>query len=325
MTQRCPLAALFVALICSISVVCHAAQPTAEELYTQGMQQYEAGNYTAALELFNRLDPVQLSAEQRVTMYEATQEADIRLRAPADPASILEQAGNERQPARAQALYRQVIANANATAEQKAVAEARLRELDRASQPQLTQMRRRLDDAAVDINAGRYGDAQRKLRSIQESGVDLGWFDNQRVERNLAVIEERMAMAAAPATTEAPVASAQADTPPAPRETTNQVVVTDSQTPQRIEYSEPFVTVTAPEPDAAVSAPPTQDSLAEHMKLYAQEQLALGHQAEGDGNYRLARSHYEKATQMDPSNAEAQAALDRMQAVACSCAAITAA
>ncbi len=168
--------------------------PTAPELFDQGMQQYADGDLAAAQKTFRRLDPLQLNKEQRLIMYETIQNIDRQLRQDTDPAKVLEQAiGAQRRGKLPEAmnLYQTVTQHPRATEAQKEKASARLADVKRRINAELTRARQSIDKAAADIRQGRYEAAERKLRAVKESGLDLGWFENERVDRQLIIIAER--------------------------------------------------------------------------------------------------------------------------------------
>ena len=175
----------------------------------------------------------------------------------------------------------------------------------------LAAARRLLDDATHDVMAHRLDDAQAKLQAVRDSGVDLGWFDQERLDRQWQTIEARRADPAFVAESKAlaaPVAGtalAQADgevaAPAAPAE--------DAAAPA------------APADEAAVAAPADAPAAAEDAdlliiarKLRASERLAEGRQAEMQGQLQLASSLYGEAVRLDPDNAEAKAALAAVDA-----------
>ncbi len=368
MLQRRTLHGLFLgtglflsATLCSSNAF--AADPTAAELYQQGMAQYEQGNIEAARQSLRRVDIMQLTKDQRMSWSKTLQDIDRQAGAPAGEA--------------------------------KPAAEAKAVEAKAAAAPAVdaqASQRRLLDGAMADLDAGRNAQAQAKLQQIKASGVDLGWFDNQRVDRALArAAEQRLAAGqveapAAPVAPAAPEAVAAPAAPVAPpavaviepvRPVNGEMPTFRSQTPViesapvveagpaiaqapdqtpapapevkpapaapaqatpavpvatqvdapagRFEPSTPApvarveTPVVAPEvapapaPEVA-PAPAQSDVMAQAMKLYAQQKLAEGREAEARGQNLSAVQSYEQGLTYDPQNAELQAALDHARA-----------
>ncbi len=182
-----------------------AADPTAQDLYKQGMQKYEQGDHAAALQTLRRVDPMQLSKDDRVSLFETLQDIDRKLHQKASPEDLLKQAASaqtEGKLPQALTMYEEVGRHPQATAAQKDLATARLAEVRRAMAAGETAARQSIDSALADIQAGKLDDAEKKLKAVKAGGLDLGWFDNERIDRALALIASRKpatAVAAAPA------------------------------------------------------------------------------------------------------------------------------
>lgn len=212
-----------------------AAQPTAEELYTSGMELYNAGELKEAQAVLRKVDPLQLPREKQPAFYNALFEIDQKLNAanpepdqpkvdepevaepdtdaPAEPsvepeveivepdaASLLRQADAlaDNNPAEALSVYQQVIANEDATSQQKATAEARVAGIERQLNGDVTGARRLIALSEQDIVNGDLDAAESKLKSVKNSGVELGFFDSESVNKKLSLISEvRTARAAA--------------------------------------------------------------------------------------------------------------------------------
>ncbi|NJL31327.1 MAG: hypothetical protein HC898_06680 [Phycisphaerales bacterium] len=188
-----------------------AADPTADDLYKEGMQKYSQGDYSGSLQTLRRVDPMQLNKEDRVSLFETLQNIDRQLHQKASAEDLLKQAaaaqGQGKYPAAA-TLLEEVARHPDSTAAQKELAAARLAEVRRAQAAGETAARQSIDLALADIQAGKLDDAQKKLQTVKTGGLDLGWFDNERVDRALALIASRKpAVAAAPAKPEAPKAA----------------------------------------------------------------------------------------------------------------------
>ncbi len=90
----------------------------------------------------------------------------------------------------AMAVYETVLASTDATADDKSVARARLAQLVRAQNHDMSDVRRTIDSADEDLRLGLYDAAQIKYEAVLESGVELGYYDQQRVASRLQVIAE---------------------------------------------------------------------------------------------------------------------------------------
>lgn len=187
-----------VALLCGVFCMMTAAVATADDasaasLFKQFMQQYTEGDLQAATETGKKIDPLQLPKEQRVEFFEAFQDIERVADSQADPATLLQKgldAQRAGQQARAATYLRAVIAHAQSTDAQKQTAAAKLAESRRLLNADLARARQTIDSAIEDIKAGKVDEAERKLQSVKDSGVDLGWFDNERVDRQMARIKE---------------------------------------------------------------------------------------------------------------------------------------
>jgi len=170
--------------------------PTVQQLFEQGIQQYANGEFVGAQQTFRRVDPLQLNKKQRLIMYETIQNIDRHIRQDTNPDKMLSEAANAQNSgklSKALAMYQSVARHPKATQDQKRQATARLAEVKRRINVELTRARQNIDDAAADIRAGRYRAAERKLLAVQKSDLDLGWFENERVDRQLMIISERLA------------------------------------------------------------------------------------------------------------------------------------
>lgn len=294
-----------------------AEEATAEQLFEQGMRHFEAGEQAEAKMAFNSLDPAALSSEQRTRMWKTIQAIDEQLSGGArDPGSLLEAAAaaqEERDLGRAADLYVQVARHEGASDEQRLLASTRLAEIRRALAPRLTHLRQHLDEAIGDYRAGRLEAAGSKLRKIKGTGIDLGWFDNRRVDRHLTLIAERQQMIAA-------VETAMPETPDAATEPA--VVLEPEPAP------EPIAVAAAPEPvtEAAdwfgapehpvASVPEAPDMIERLRSLDAQRWAAAGREAEVNEQYHLAAENYQKALNLAPDHQDYQIALARVQDLA---------
>ena len=286
MYQRYLLFALLLPLLSAFSLHAWADEgpPPAEALFEQGMEYFARGEYEQARNAFADVDTARLNKDDRVTMWQTLEGIEKRLNPVSDPAGLLEEARaafREGRMVEAAAIFQQVATHDQATDEQKELANTRLSDIRR--KPDVTKMRRLIDRATADIGAGRIDEAERKLRTVRSSGIDLGWFDNTQVERLLATV------ATATATEAVEIESAPQDA--------------DA---KLIEEALPVDHTVSPDTRAA------EDKLRASFRLRAQWMLAEGRKAEARGESALARDHYEKAARLDPNNEEARQALDRI-------------
>ncbi len=239
---------VFLSVVLSFSCLALQAQPvvgqehqSAQQLFDQGMQQYTDGDLIAAQQTFRRIDPLQLDKQQRLTMYETIQNIDRQIRQGADPKKLLrdaQQAQDRGDLSRALALYQSVARHPSSSTQQKQTATARLAEVRRRLNADLTRARQSIDEAAADIQAGRYREAQRKLQAIKASGLDLGWFENERIERQLIMIADRLAndrpdQAQTPQPPPPSVTPPATSTPPIPPAPQQQPAQSDQEAPQQ--------------------------------------------------------------------------------------------
>ncbi len=190
---------LTVLVICNLVLAQETSQPTAQQIYEQGMEQFNAGQHEEAKKTLGRildeLDPEDIAEQDQETFWLTLQTLDAQ---PTDPEPItaenlIDQANlalAEKNMGQADALYRQALAHADATGEHTALAIARLSDIKRSRNAKLTEMRRLIKSASADIRDRQLADAERKLKEVQKSGVDLGWFDNNRLQHRLAVLRD---------------------------------------------------------------------------------------------------------------------------------------
>ena len=255
----------------------------ASQRLEQGLEQYEAGQLRQAHEILRAIDYTHLTFEQRIILFEAIEELeqqlnDVPITEPdAEPdltaEQLIERADRlaAEQPGEAAGLYRQVLTDPDADDRTRARAGARLAQLRRATEADLTRTRQLIDRAHDALRAGDHEAALRHARAAHAAEVNLGWFDEQRLDQILAAAEQYV---------DEPVTVA-----------------------ERPVDDEPAVT---PAP-----APRDDDIMARTRRLRAQERLAEGRQAEGQGQIELAIRHYQQAAQLDPELDEAR---DRLAA-----------
>jgi general secretion pathway protein D len=260
------------------------ADPAA--LLSSGIGQYEQGQTTEARKTLERIDPAALNADQRVRLQDTLQAIERQEQLLGDPAAMLVQAeaAQKRGDAtQAAALYEAVGKHVRATDQQKLRAATNLATLRRRQNPDLSRVRAMIDQASADLNAGRLAEAERKIREVRQSNVDLGWFDNNRLDRLSMVLAEQQA-AAAPAAT------------PSPSSDSSSASSSGS---------------------AAVSAPPagpSSDLMAQIRSLALQERLASARAAEQNGNYAAAARFYEEALTIQSDDEQIKQSLEAARA-----------
>jgi type II secretory pathway component GspD/PulD (secretin)/tetratricopeptide (TPR) repeat protein len=265
--------------------------PTALQLFQQGTKLYQQKDLLGAKTTLMRVDPVQLSKQERVTLYEMIQDIDHKTSAGDDPASLLTHGHKQAQakrPAQALRFYRAVLRHGQATPEQKSQASSGAAAAKRQLNAELTRARRSLDEATTDIQAGRYQQAHQKLTAIKHSGLDLGWFDNKRLDRQLKAAQNHLGLGGG--------GEHSAGTPSDDMASTTNDHSTDASAP------------------ASQSASVDEDILARARQLRAQEHLAEGRKAQMSGQSHLAARHFEEALRMDPDNEQAQQGLTQATA-----------
>ena len=317
--------------------------PTAAELYRQGASRYAEGDLAGARQLFRRVDPMQLPRQDRVELYETLQEIDRALNAdtsepmaePADdagptPVELLARADevSDTSPTQAADLYQQVMASPMSGDSLKAVAAARLAQARRRANSGITDARRQLDLANADLEAGDVNAASQRVESVRDSGVELGWFDQQRLERLSQAVQERqdaaapeaaMAQAAEQqATEEATTAQAEEDAQPVAAEVQqaeSQAAAATAQSPETEEEAQQQVealeqaTQTVRE---AAEDTDDEDLLETVRRLSARQAVAEAEQAELQGNFNVAIRKYQQALRLDP---EVEGAADQLAAL----------
>ena len=293
---------LFVTLAGALAPVTSAdeGQPSAQQFYDQGMQHFASGEYEPAKQAFRQVDSAQLSADDRMTMWKTIQEIDRRLHPQMTASQLLEEADEAFAAKRwgdARESYDQVSKQKDATGKQKTLALTRLGDIRRITRPNKARMRALIGKAKKDIEAGRFDEAEAKLNKIKASGVDLGWYDHDVIKKQLKTIAEQKQQVAQ-------VSDPTDASPGAPA----QSALTGGD-------------------DTGGTAPPLspRNRLLESFKLRAQLRVHEAKQAEGHGEYELARDRYVKALGFDPGNEDARAGAERTTQLAAQRAAPTSA
>ncbi|WP_221435361.1 hypothetical protein [Algisphaera agarilytica] len=297
-----------------------AQDTTAAELLQQGITLMEAGDSQAAKEVLEQIDAIALSKEQRQALYAALTDIETTLaEAPAEPAApaateVAEAPAETEAPAEAGPTAAEVLAQADAAAEadpgtaialytsliedggsEAQTAQARMADLLRELNADVTQAKRTLDSAEADLAAGRFELAQDKFAAVTASGVELGWFDEQRIARGNERIAEAGVAAEATAVAEAP-----AEPEPA---------------------AEPAVEVTpavavAPAPAASPSLNAESDLIVQARKAVANEYYVDAQAAMEQGYDALAINLLSQADELDPNNPAIEASLAQATATA---------
>ncbi len=286
------------------------ASPAATQLQ-QGLAQFNAGNLAQARETLAGIDPISLSKEQRQQLLTTIEQIDAQLEAvdlgsapaptpgsapgsapaageaPAAPAAassadLLAQADADarQDPGSAIALYTTVIEQGG---EDGRVAQARLADLLRGLNADVTRAKATLDSAEADLAAGRLDLAETKFAAVSASGVELGWFDQQRVTRGA----ERIAEAR----------TAEAEAQPA----------ADASAGGAVEAARVAQRNAA---DAAAGpAAPDSDLLVQARRAVAADDVREAEEASAQGYNTLAVSLLTQAAALDPDNARIREAL----------------
>ncbi len=318
-----------------------ADQPTAAELYQQGMEKFNAGDLEAARVLFRRVDPMQLPRNERVKMYEAMQQLDAPTAAaspaeaseaaaespapaetaestqppaeaseptpapppaPPTPEELLNQADANvgASPSTAASLYREVAEHPQATDQQKAVANARLAQVQRDANQEVTDARKLIDEAVADLHAGKLQDAQLKLEAVQTRGTELGWFDQERLDKTLAAVNNQLETLAKQAGA-AEAAVVERESAEAEREGFKPDPQTDPTAESMIGVEPQLSGETFGQMEPSV---PDSDLLAKVRAAAMQKALLEAEQASLSGQHDLAVHKLEQASRLSPDDEE---------------------
>ena len=239
----------------------------------------------------------------------------------------------EYRPTDAAVLYRQVL-DSEVDEPLKLLAHARLAQAKRLIDAQVTNARRELDLAGVDFEAGHLEAAQSRLISVRQSGISLGWFDQQRIERQLAMVQQQLASRAMAEPIETVQVGDTSDEPTASTEFAEKVepdvesgvlVATETAENSSVDIiAESYEEMSSdPEPGADVesvsieadifSEPAAEDVLVQTRLLRAQQAFAAGQEANANSEWHLAEKHYNSATRLDPSNTQYRTTLEQIQ------------
>jgi len=293
--------------------VATADSPTAADLFDQGVSLYEKGELEAARDVLRRVDVMQLPKEQRLTYASTIQDIERRLKADQSPDELLQSAAaavQQKQMAAAARLYRLVLEHPRATDAQKKAARDSLDQLRLSPDVRRAEAVALLDAAEADLKAGNLDAAQRKVAQVRDSGLDLGWFDNQRVERLSSVIEDRRAGGSGGAETRAVVLAANQDIREVGASDGPGDDVDDIATAEAIEAAAADVQPVNGTPRAtAAAAGGAEDALGDLLALEVGQLIVRAEKALDDNQPQLAARYAREALKIDSDNANAKAVL----------------
>ncbi|MEM9415615.1 MAG: hypothetical protein AAGA29_09090 [Planctomycetota bacterium] len=315
----------------SATALTQDAQPTAQELYSQGIELYEAGQLQEAQAVLRRVDELQLPAELRPDFYNAIATIEQRLagidvQQPGETAQAQPEvvepvaevsatellakgddamlAGNY---ADALGYYQSLMAGENASDTQRSRAGARIAQAQRQINGDASAARRLIALAERDLAAGNMDAAQAKLLDARNSGAQLSPFDEEGIDDKLARISEYR---------EAQAAVAQAEAVETPTAGSNDEL---TQAQQRLAEAEAQIAALQHQLSEAesqvASRPASSDLLAQARMQSAEDKVAEGDEAMENGQIHLAVQLYEEAALLDSENAEIATKLADAQAL----------
>ncbi len=255
-----------------------ARDTAAVQYFDQGMRRYAEGDLAAALAAFDQVEAMQISKEQRVSMYEAVQDINRRISSSADPATLIAQgdkAASVGQFSQAAGLYQAAMRHPNASDEQKSQAQAKLESARKKAQAQAARQQR---------------EADAKAKKMAEA-------EAKRIADGAAAATAKAAQKA-PEPAQAPTESI-AKQPVAPAKTADPPAKAEAQETAAVETDDTEGGETAADRGTGVEA---GDLLTQARLLRAQEKLAEGRVAEQNRQYHLAVSHYKEALALDPGS-----------------------
>ncbi len=305
---------------------------TAEQLYEQFMEHYEAGEYREALELSRRIDLVQLPADKREQMSRAMIRADQALHEGESPDELLRIAQRELDAGRygrASSRFQEARNHPEATSEQRTRADAGYAAARRALNEQLTRARSDISRAEQLIQQGQHEQARQLLRDVQRRGLDLGRFHRDHMQDLMALIEEEVGVDEAEPVEAEPQVDPQIDQVADPQAPANDrprmndddelvdlgwAVEPDEDDPldqNDVEPAEPDDQADPQVDDEPEARAPDQqvddrnDQLARARRAEAQERVILAREAIEEDRLDVALDHLDEALRVDPGNEEA--------------------
>ncbi|MEM9109317.1 MAG: hypothetical protein AAGC72_04785 [Planctomycetota bacterium] len=260
-----------------------------------------------------------------------------------DPASLLRQADAlaENNPAQALSVYQEVISSEEATAEQKATAQARVAGIERQLNGDITGARKLIALAEQDIVNDDLDAAEAKLSSVKNSGVELGFFDSESVNKKLGLIAEVRTARAAAAEAEALAAAErkkeeerlaaleaeknqpEPEAPAVENKPTEEQRAALAAAEKRAEQAEADKAAAEAqlaamqrklEEDQVAKGPPVSDLMIQARANTAAEKAEQGDKALRTGQLNAAVQFYEDATLLDPGNEVYQTKLAQAKA-----------
>ncbi len=222
------------------------------------------------------------------------------------PADLILQADKKREAGDydgATQLLNSAAAHPQATDEDKTFIAARTAEVARARDAKVTAARQTLDEVSAELGKpdANLNTAETRLKSVKSASLNLGFFDNSRLDRMLAVVAERRGTSPVSAVT---LAQAEPAKPADPVKAADPAKPVDTAAPA----AAPAAPAAAPAPAAA--EPAKNDPLALARKLVIEEKLLEARNAEANGQFNIAAKLYGEVVAIDPSNAAAKAARD---------------
>lgn len=175
------------------------------------MKLVEKGDYEAAQQV--NIDVLRLDAKQRVKYLQVLQDLERMADVKTDPDALLasgRDAASKDQDVRATGFFKAVLKHPKATEQQKQQASGALAEIRRKTHPELSEAQAKIAQATQAIHAGDLDGAQKLLLSVKNAKVDLGWFENERIAKQLDLIKQIRA-GKVPPTAKDPLANGASD------------------------------------------------------------------------------------------------------------------
>lgn len=193
-------------LLCCLTLSAHAQDANDQQLFDQFMQLVEKGDYEAAQQV--NIDVLRLEAKQRVKYLQVLQDLERMADVKTDPAVLLasgRDAASKAQDVRATGFFKAVLKHPKADESMKQQASTALAEIRRRTHPEITEAQAKIAQATQAIQDGDLDGAEKLLLSVKSAKVDLGWFENERIAKQLDLIKQIRA-GKVPATARNPLA-----------------------------------------------------------------------------------------------------------------------
>ncbi|HAI12153.1 MAG TPA: hypothetical protein DCM28_10650, partial [Phycisphaerales bacterium] len=162
-----------------------------QQLFNQFMQLVEKGDYDAAQQV--NIDVLRLDAKQRVRYLQVLQDLERMSDVKTDPAVLLSSgrdAAAQSQDVRATGFFKAVLKHPKASDAQKQQASTAIAQVRRKTHPEVSEAQAKIAQATAAIHEGDLDGAERLLMSVKNSKVDLGWFENERIAKQLDLIKQ---------------------------------------------------------------------------------------------------------------------------------------